>query len=117
MACLALYHRKALPRTKHVQFARLDPKTRRVVRVLSCALRLAEAMDRGHLMLVQSIECVRASRPDRIVMTLDASVDAQLELWAVQGQSAAFEKTFDLPLEVNLRRDVPQDALALTTRS
>lgn len=105
MACLALYHRKSLPRTKHPQFARLDAKTKRVVRVLSCALRLAEAMDRGHLMLVNAVECRRASRPDRIVMTLDASNDAQLELWAVQGQAQAFEKTFDLPLEVRLLGD------------
>jgi exopolyphosphatase/guanosine-5'-triphosphate,3'-diphosphate pyrophosphatase len=105
MACLALYHRKSLPRAKQPQFARLDAKTKRVVRVLSCALRLAEAMDRGHLMLVNAVECRRASRPDRIVMSLDASADAQLELWAVQGQAQAFEKTFDIQLEVRLQSD------------
>lgn len=102
IANLTYYHRKALPRTKHPQFAKLDPKTRRVVRVLSCALRLAETMDRSHLMLVNDVRCERATKPDRIIMTLDASQDAQLELWAVQAQSSAFEKTFDLPLEVRV---------------
>lgn len=105
MACLALYHRKALPRTKHSQFANLDVKTRRVVRVLSCALRLAEAMDRGHLMLVRAVHCERLTRPDRVIMTLDASADAQLELWAVQAQASAFEKTFDIKLEVRMRKE------------
>jgi exopolyphosphatase/guanosine-5'-triphosphate,3'-diphosphate pyrophosphatase len=113
IASLTLYHRKSLPRTKHPQFARLDAKTRRVVRVLSCALRLAEAMDRGHLMLVTNVHCARASKPDRIVMTLEASADAQLELWAVQGQSPAFEKTFGIPLEVVLSTDrLPSSGLS-----
>jgi exopolyphosphatase/guanosine-5'-triphosphate,3'-diphosphate pyrophosphatase len=100
IASLALYHRKALPRAKHEQFAKLDPKTQRVVRVLSCALRLAEAMDRSHLMLVTGVQCARMFKPDRVIMTMQASADAQLELWAVQGQAAAFEKTFGMPLDV-----------------
>jgi exopolyphosphatase/guanosine-5'-triphosphate,3'-diphosphate pyrophosphatase len=116
MACLALYHRKSVPRQKHPQFARLDTKTKRVVRVLSCALRLAEAMDRGHLALVNSVTCTRASRPDRVIMTLDAPADAQLELWAVQGQAAAFEKTFDTKLEVRLRDEKAAVAMPLLTQ-
>ena len=100
IASLALYHRKATPRLKHPGFARLDARTQRVIRVLSCALRLAEALDRSHLMLVKEIECVKLTRPDRVRMTLRATADAQLELWAAEGQAAAFEKTFRLPLEV-----------------
>ena len=100
IASLALYHRKATPRLKHPGFARLDARTQRVIRVLSCALRLAEALDRSHLMLVKEIECVKLTRPDRVRMTLRATADAQLELWAAEGQATAFEKTFRLPLEV-----------------
>ena len=100
IASLALYHRKAAPRRKHPQFAALDAKTQRVIRVLSCALRLAEALDRSHLMLVRDVQCERLTKPDRVLMTLLATADAQLELWAAQGQAPVFEKTFDLPLEV-----------------
>ena len=100
IANLAMYHRKATPRLKHPGFARLDARTQRVIRVLSCALRLAEALDRSHLMLVKEVECLKLTRPDRVQMTLRASADAQLELWAAEGQAAAFEKTFGLPLEV-----------------
>lgn len=100
IASLALYHRKALPRMKQSHFARLDPKAQRAVRVLSCCLRLAEALDRGHRGLVRDIALLHQSRPDRVQLTLKGSEDAQLEVWAAQGQAPAFEKTFGLPLEI-----------------
>ena len=103
MASLALYHRKATPRRKHANYARLDAKAQRAIRVLSCALRLAEALDRSHLMLVQDILCEKLARPDRVRMTLLATADAQLEVWAAEGQAPAFEKTFGLPLEVRVQ--------------
>lgn len=109
MASLALYHRKATPRRKHAHYARLDPKTQRVIRVLSCALRLAEALDRSHLMLVQDIACEKLARPDRVRMSLLASADAQLEVWATEGQAPAFEKTFSLPLEVRVQPVPPKN--------
>ena len=109
IASLALYHRKSQPRRRHVGFARLDTKTQRVIRVLSCALRLAEALDRGHLALVKDVVCEKLSRPDRIGMTLLASADAQLELWAAEGQAPIFEKTFGLPLEIR-HQSAPSNA-------
>ena len=102
MANLALYHRKSIPRRKHAPFARLDARTQRVIRVLSCALRFAEALDRSHLMLVKEVASEKLSRPDRVRLTLYASADAQLEVWAAEAQAAAFEKTFFLPLEVRV---------------
>ena len=102
MASLALYHRKSVPRRKHPLFAALDSRTQRLIRVLSCALRFAEALDRSHLMLVKEVRCEKLSKPDRVRMTLYASADAQLELWAAEAQAPAFEKTFDLPLEVRV---------------
>ncbi len=102
MANLALYHRKSVPRRKHLQFAKLDARTQRLIRVLSCALRFAEALDRSHLMLVKEVRCEKLTKPDRVRMTLYASADAQLELWAAEAQAPAFEKTFDLPLEARV---------------
>ena len=102
MANLALYHRKSIPRRKHAAFAKLDARTQRVIKVLSCALRFAEALDRSHLMLVKEVTNEKRTRPDRVRLTLYASADAQLELWAAEAQAAAFEKTFDLPLEARV---------------
>ncbi len=102
MANLALYHRKSVPRRKHAAFAKLDARTQRVIRVLSCALRFAEALDRSHLMLVKDVGCEKLMKPDRVRLTLYASAEAQLEVWAAEAQAPAFEKTFDLPLEVRV---------------
>ena len=102
MANLALYHRKAAPRKKHAAFAQLDAKTQRAIRVLSCALRLAEALDRSHLMLVQDVRCEQLAKPDRIRLTLCAVGNVQLELWAAEAQARAFTRTFGLPLEVSV---------------
>lgn len=113
IASVALYHRKALPRRKHLNFARLNQKTQRVIRVLSCALRFAEALDRSHLMLVRHVRCERKYKPDRVAMTLEASADAQLELWAAEGNAAAFEKTFGLPLEISVET-LTGDSIAMS---
>jgi len=101
MANVALYHRKATPRKRHPNFAQLDAKTQRLVKVLSCALRLAEALDRSHLMLVKSVSSERLTHPDRISLSFDGAAEAQLEVWAAQGQALAFQKLFGLPLVVN----------------
>ncbi len=114
MASLALYHRKSVPRRKHPQFAKLDAQAQRVIRVLSCALRFAEALDRSHLMLVKDVRCEKLARPDRVRMTLYSSADAQLELWAAEAQAPAFEKTFALPLEARVL-PLPANANDLAT--
>lgn len=113
IASVALYHRKATPRRKHPNFARLNAKTQRLIRVLSCALRFAEALDRSHLMLVRDVRCERKSKPDRLVMTLEASSDAQLELWATEVNSTAFEKTFDLSLEIRIETSRSHPTIAI----
>lgn len=101
VASLALYHRKAAPRKRHPNFARLDGKTQRVIRILSCALRLAEALDRGHLMLVTGVSFARTAKSDTVEMSVTCSPEAQLELWAAAGQSEAFQKTFGMNLSVS----------------
>ncbi len=117
IASVALYHRKALPRKKHARFAGLDGKTQRLIQVLSCALRLAEALDRSHLMLVQSVACETQGNPSRLTLTLHATADAQLEVWAAEAQAPAFEKTFGLPLEVQVAPFAQREQTARPLRS
>lgn len=63
---VARYHRGALPRERHRQFARLKPATRRVVRVLAAILRLANALDHSHQSVVQDVVCDLS--PNKILM-------------------------------------------------
>jgi exopolyphosphatase / guanosine-5'-triphosphate,3'-diphosphate pyrophosphatase len=102
IAQIALHHRKALPRRRDPGFSDLPDHDQQIVRVLSCCLRLAESLERSHVGVVSTLRLDPQSQINRILMTLfvPAGTDASLELWAVQNQSSAFEKTFHFPLDV-----------------
>ncbi len=70
IAQVARYHRKSMPELEHPEFRALSDWDRRIVQHLSALLRLADALDRSHVQLVQG---VRAEvRPNQIVLHLDA---------------------------------------------
>lgn len=48
IACIARYHRRALPSTSHEEFAVLKRAARRRVSILAAILRIADALDYSH---------------------------------------------------------------------
>jgi len=104
IAQIALHHRKALPRRREAGFSALPEHNQEVVRVLSCCLRLAEALERSHMGIIQTVALAPESKTNRILLTLNSTAgsDASIELWAVQNQASAFEKTFHIPLDVTV---------------
>lgn len=48
IACIARYHRRALPSISHEEFASLDGSARKRVSVLAALLRIADALDYSH---------------------------------------------------------------------
>jgi exopolyphosphatase/guanosine-5'-triphosphate,3'-diphosphate pyrophosphatase len=104
MAQIALYHRKGLPKDKHDAFGSLPDAERHMVRVLSCFVRLAEAMDRSHLNMIKSVRLSRSDNPSHdLKMSFDLAdnCDPALELWAVQGQLDAFNRTFGKTVQID----------------
>lgn len=78
IAQVARYHRKSMPELEHPEFRALSNWDRRTVQHLSALLRLADALDRSHVQLVQS---VRAEiRPNQIVLHLDAAEPVSREV-------------------------------------
>ncbi len=102
IAQIALYHRKSLPKHKHESFEALPPKEQNIVRVLSCLLRVAEALDRSHLGLIQSARLLKTSKGEGLLldMVVAPDADASLEYWAAEAQEEAFKKTFGVNLNV-----------------
>jgi exopolyphosphatase/guanosine-5'-triphosphate,3'-diphosphate pyrophosphatase len=100
IAQVALYHRKGLPKEKFAAFASLPPREKQVVRVLSCLVRLAEALDRSHLGLVRSVRLIRTAKSDPVRMHLQIApgADPALEIWAIAAQTEAFKRTFGADL-------------------
>ena len=48
IACIARYHRRALPNNSHEEFATLSRKARKRVSILSALVRIADALDYSH---------------------------------------------------------------------
>jgi exopolyphosphatase/guanosine-5'-triphosphate,3'-diphosphate pyrophosphatase len=82
MANLARYHRRSAPKSRHPDFMELEPADRETVRKLSCLLRVAHALDRGHRGNVHTIRTRLDG--DSLNVDIDAFDDASLELTAVR---------------------------------
>ncbi|MGQ0667052.1 MAG: Ppx/GppA phosphatase family protein [Nitrospiraceae bacterium] len=91
VANVARYHRRAVPALRHQGFESLAPRLKRVVRILSALLRIADGLDRTHFSVVQNVN-VRVGK----TMTIEATVtgDAEMELWAAKNRSDLFEQVF-----------------------
>jgi len=62
VACVARYHRKAQPKLRHDLYAKLDVNDRRRVRLLSGLLRVADALDKGHVSVVNDLRTAATAR-------------------------------------------------------
>ncbi len=104
MANVARYHRRALPSIKHQGFESLSPTLRRVVKILSSLLRIADGLDRTHFSVVHTVN-VKLGKTASIEATI--SGDAEMELWAAKNRSDLFEQVFRRPVRFS---EVPQGA-------
>lgn len=92
VGCVARYHRRAPPSTKHAAFRGLTAEDRRRVRRLSSLLRLADGLDRGHRSKVHLLELDIGN--GEIVIRASGREDLSLEVWTTERKAAAFEQTF-----------------------
>jgi exopolyphosphatase / guanosine-5'-triphosphate,3'-diphosphate pyrophosphatase len=107
IANVARYHRRALPKKAHENFARLDKDDRRLVRRLAGILRVADGLDRTHAQLVTGLACGVSGATARI--EVQAAHNPKVELWDAERKAGLFEKAFavTLGLEWATQRRVP----------
>lgn len=98
IANVALYHRKGIPKKRHPNMQNLRRSDRRRVALMSAILRVAEGLDRGHLMEVRDIRLEKQEKPRAYVLKLISDADCQMEIWGVQNNRDLFEFLFDAPL-------------------
>ncbi len=92
IANVARYHRRAFPKRKHANLARLDRAQQHLVAQLAGILRIADGLDRAHAQAVESVQCSR--RVGRVRFSLTASQDPQVEIWDAQRKSDLFAEVF-----------------------
>jgi exopolyphosphatase/guanosine-5'-triphosphate,3'-diphosphate pyrophosphatase len=107
IAAMALFHRKALPRKKHPEFADLNKQAQQIVRILSLFLRFAESLDRSQSGNITHASFEAMSRK-RVILHVAATYDCHIEIWGVQKHLAEFGRVFGRTLEINVLD--PEDA-------
>jgi exopolyphosphatase/guanosine-5'-triphosphate,3'-diphosphate pyrophosphatase len=103
LASVARYHRRATPAQKHEEFDRLSPRLKRVVKILSALLRIADGLDRTHFSVVETVN-VKVGKTITIQATV--SGDAEIELWAAKNRADLFQQVFRRRVRFS---EVPRD--------
>jgi exopolyphosphatase/guanosine-5'-triphosphate,3'-diphosphate pyrophosphatase len=98
MAATAYFHRKRFPRRKHPEFAALDKRSGRIVRILAIFLRMAESLDRSHTCAIDHARLV--SWNGEIVLEIKADKGTQLEEWNIPQRAEDFKRVFERTMVV-----------------
>ena len=85
---------------KHDDFTALPERSQRTVKILSALLRIADALDRSQFSVVQNVD-VQVGKT--VVVVLQVSGDAELEIWAARGRSDLFESVFKRPVQFTVK--------------
>jgi len=113
---VARYHRKGFPRLAHPEFAALAPEDRRLVVRLAALLRVADALDHGHL---NSLTRIRLEKKrGRVLIHLTANRECQAEMDRAARKTDLFEETFGCRVTFKARRrSEPKKSAATTVAS
>src|SRR6266481_2626624 len=102
IACIARYHRRALPSTSHEEFAALSRAARKRVSALAALVRIADALDYSHdgrvLRLVAETELCN-DHAWTIALWVRPLADLDDELEHAYEKSDLFEKVFKRKLQ------------------
>jgi exopolyphosphatase/guanosine-5'-triphosphate,3'-diphosphate pyrophosphatase len=97
IACIARYHRRALPSKDHNEFAALSPAARKRVSSLAALLRIADALDYNHDGRVRCLAADPALSNVSvwtISLWVDPLVELDQELENAQKKADLFEREF-----------------------
>jgi exopolyphosphatase/pppGpp-phosphohydrolase len=103
IACIARYHRRALPSTSHEEFATLSKAARKRVSALAALVRIADALDFNHdgrVLQISSLEELCDKGTWTVVLQARPLADLDLELEHAHEKADLFEKVFKRKLRL-----------------
>src|SRR5436190_827401 len=106
IACIARYHRRALPSTSHEEFAALSRSARKRVSALAALLRIADAFDYSHDGRVLGLAAIPEECDDKIwtiSLWIRPLSDLDTELEKAYEKADLFEKVFKRKLRLVVR--------------
>ncbi|HEY7123030.1 MAG TPA: CHAD domain-containing protein [Ktedonobacterales bacterium] len=100
IACIARYHRRALPSLRHPEFASLDKAARERVSQLAALVRLADACDYHHDGRVEHVQLELDGDEARLWLTPSPGLHADEEIRQAQAKADLFEQVFERKIQV-----------------
>lgn len=94
IADVVRYHRKATPRSTHVEYMSLPRADRVVVSKLAAILRVADALDRAHLQRIKDVTFER--RGDSLVVRVPVAEDLSVERAGLSNKADLFEDVYGM---------------------
>ncbi len=101
-ANVARYHRKALPKKKHSEFALLPASEQELICKLAAFVRLADGLDRSHTGNIRKLECSFDEVSCNI--KLESRRSCKEEILAIQKKKNLFEKTYSRKLKAERKK-------------
>ncbi len=102
IANIARYHRGAVPKERHPDYAALNPSDRETVCRLGAIVRVADALDRSHDNRVDDIRC---AREEKIVhIQLWSALNCDNEALTAERKADMLEQAYGCKLSFSLRR-------------
>jgi exopolyphosphatase/guanosine-5'-triphosphate,3'-diphosphate pyrophosphatase len=105
MAQVARYHRRAIPKKKHPFFSGLLKPVRRRVKWLSAILKVADALDRSHFSVVESVKPRIYSK--KIIFQVTVSDDSEYEVWEATHKCDLLESLLKKDIVFKMKKMVP----------
>jgi len=106
IACIARYHRRALPSTSHEEFAELSRPARERVSALAALLRIADALDYSHdgrVLQLAPVPMLCDNANWTIALKIRPLADLDAELEHAYEKADLFEKTFKRKLRLIIK--------------
>ncbi|HET9017117.1 MAG TPA: HD domain-containing protein [Thermomicrobiaceae bacterium] len=97
IANLTRYHRGTHPSREHSGYRELPRRLRPLVDALAALLRIAEALDAGHLQVVRAFRCVDHGR--YVTITVEAETWPMLETERARERAGLFRQVFGRDIE------------------
>ncbi len=100
LVCLGRFHRRGYPKPDFAPFDHLSADWQSVVVKLAGILRLADALDRSHEAVVDSVRV--EIEKDRMIIYLNTDGDFELESFGLRRKRSLFEQTFGVKVSLGL---------------
>lgn len=101
------YHRQSHPKENHSNFQNLSREHKKIVRELSCFLRIAEGLDKGHKSAVKDLKISYDSGKKKLKFNVTSNItgyDCALELWSAIGKSKDLQREFNIGVDFDLTK-------------